>query len=567
MNRFCLAVLCTCFVSPAVRCDDAPVYRERWFYAPFNLLVNEQADELIHLIGQAHKAGYNGLVLADYKLNILDWMGPEYFRNVKRVQKAAADARIDIIPAIVPVGTSDGLLAHDPNLAEGLPVTDAPFIVKGRTARLEPDPSAHMRNGDLEQTRGDIFVGFSYQDDPGKTTFADHHIKHGGRTSCRMEMDPKRSSSGNYRLMQTVKLRPHACYRFSCWIKTSKLEPRNGFQIMALGTSPRHRQLTFYETTLEPTHDWTRVDVVFNSLNESEVILYAGIWGGRSGTLWLDDLALEELSLVNVLRRPGCPFKVTSADGRTVYEEGKDFESVRDPKLGQVPYGGEYSFDHAGPSLRLTAHSRLHHSERLLVSWYHPVITLGYQVMCCLSEPKVYDILRDQARRVNDLYHPKAFLMSFDEIRVANWCHACQSRHQTPGELLADSARRCTDILHAVNPRAKVLVWSDMFDPYHNAVDHYYLVNGTLRGSWNGLQSTVVIANWNSGKATASLKWFADRGHRQIIAGYYDDGLDNLHHWNAAARNVARIDGFMYTTWQHQYRDLAAYGRALRGTR
>ncbi|HZU34962.1 MAG TPA: hypothetical protein VFA18_03585, partial [Gemmataceae bacterium] len=398
IRYFMLAGLLTLGIALPARPADGPVYRQRWFYAPFNLLVDSQADELIRLIGQAQRAGYNGLVLADYKLNILDSMGPEYFRNVKRVQKAASEARIDIIPGVFPIGYSDGLLAHDPNLAEGLLVKDAPFIVRGRTALPVRDSKARLRNGNLEQTRGDVFVGFSYQDGPGKTTFADHHVKHGGRTSCRMAMDPRRSSSGNYRLMQTVKLRPHACYRFSCWVKTAKLEPTNGFQLLVVGTSPQHRQLTFFETALQPTRDWARLDVVFNTLDESEVILYAGIWGGRSGTLWLDDLALEELSLVNVLRRPGCPLTVTSADGRTVFKEGQDFEPVRDSKLGQVPWAGEYSFDHAGPTLRLTPNSRIRPGARLRVSWYHPIITQGSQVMCCLSEPKLYDILRDQAR-------------------------------------------------------------------------------------------------------------------------------------------------------------------------
>ena len=46
------------------------------------------------------------------------------------------------------------------------------------------------------------------------------------------------------------------------------------------------------------------------------------------------------MSLVNVLRREGCPLTVTSEDGKTTYVEGRDFEPVRDPKLGMVPYEG-----------------------------------------------------------------------------------------------------------------------------------------------------------------------------------------------------------------------------------
>src|SRR5205085_10169775 len=142
------------------------------------LQVERSTDELAALIERAGKAGYNGVVVADYKLNILDRVPPHYFRNVARVRKAAAAAKVEIIPAVFPVGYSDGLLAHDPNLAEGLPVKDAPFVVKGREAVLEPDPAARLRNGDLEDVKGDRFAGFSLQDDPGRTTFADREVVH-----------------------------------------------------------------------------------------------------------------------------------------------------------------------------------------------------------------------------------------------------------------------------------------------------------------------------------------------------------------------------------------------------
>lgn len=37
------------------------------------------------------------------------------------------------------------------------------------------------------------------------------------------------------------------------------------------------------------------------------------------------------------------------------------------------------------------------------------------------------------------------------------------------------------------------------FDPMHNAVDHYFAVNGTLAGSWKGLDKDVGIVNWYGG--------------------------------------------------------------------
>jgi hypothetical protein len=561
----CTAALALLALGAGPEPADGTRYERRWFYASHNLQVAENADRLVGLIERASKAGYNGVVLADYKLSILDRVPDHYFKNAARVRDAAKKAGIEIVPAVFPIGYSAGLLSHDPNLAEGLTVEDAPFVVRGREATLAADPEARLVNGDLEQTKGDQFVGFSFQDDPGRATVADREVKHGGAVSCRIGDTARTSTSGNGRLVAHVKVRPHACYRFSAWVKTKDLKRSGDFRLLALGEGGR--ALTFFEGGIEPTQDWKRVEVVFNSLDRRAVNLYAGLWGGAEGTLWIDDLKLEELALVNVLRRDGCPLLVASADGKTSYVEGKDFEPVADPKLGRVPYAGEYEFDHRGAALRLTPGSRIKDGQRLRVSWYHPVLTHGTQVMCCLSEPKVYDLLRDQARRVEELFHPKSFFMSHDEIRVANWCRACRSRGMTPGRLLADNARRCVQILREVSPRAEAVVWSDMFDPNHNAVKDYYLVDGTLAGSWEGLAPGVVVANWNGGKAAASLAFFAKRGHRQVIAGYYDAGPESFARWDAAARGVPGVIGFMYTTWQSRYGDLEEYGRLMRGGR
>ena len=68
----------------------------------------------------------------------------------------------------------------------------------------------------------------------------------------------------------------------------------------------------------------------------------------------------------------------------------------------------------------------------------------------------------------------------------------------------------------------------------------YYLVNGTLDGSWEGLPTDVIIANWNGGKAAASLKFFAEprppAGHRRLLRR---DDLSNFKKWDAAAQGRA----------------------------
>src|SRR5262249_35265434 len=303
--------------------DQQPRYAQRWFYAAFNLQVDKNADDLIALIERAGKSGYNGLVLADYKLNILERVPKHYFKNVERVQKAAKAAGLEIIPTVCPIGYSAGLLAHDPNLAEGVPVKDAPFVVRQGQAIMARDSTGQLTNGNLELLRKpNLFACFSFQDEPGKSSFADSKVVHGGKLSCRMQ-DFKNHPAGNCRLAQRVKVRPWACYRLSAWVKTENLAPAGDFRLAALGGRKNNRTLSYFDDAVKPTQDWKQVQVVFNSLDETDIVVYAGIWGGRSGKLWLDDLDLEELALVNILRRDGCPLTVTSEDGKTVYEEGK----------------------------------------------------------------------------------------------------------------------------------------------------------------------------------------------------------------------------------------------------
>ncbi|MFO0961041.1 MAG: hypothetical protein U0800_26970 [Isosphaeraceae bacterium] len=166
-------------------CAEEPRYERRWFYSATNLQVAANADRLVELIGRASKAGYNGMMLADYKFNILDRVPHFYRPNLERVRKAADEAGIAIIPAVCPIGYSNGLLAHDPNLAEGLPVVDAPFFVRGR--EVVPEPSAvAIRNGDFEESEGDKLRGMGFQDGPGHSTFVDRKIQHRGAASLRV---------------------------------------------------------------------------------------------------------------------------------------------------------------------------------------------------------------------------------------------------------------------------------------------------------------------------------------------------------------------------------------------
>lgn len=550
------AILATASVVPRASVQADEPLELRWVYLQQNLQVKENLPKVEAMLRRAKAAGYNGVVLADYKLNILDRVPDHYFDNARQFKAICDELDLEIIPAVCGFGYSSGILAHDPNLAEGLPVRDQPLIVRGDKAVVESQ--GNLVPGDFENRKGDAFAGWGFQDEPGKGTFADTAVRHSGSASLRIDNPP--GSSGNRRVSKPLKVRPWTQFHASAWIKTQDFASAGETRMFAIGEDGR--VLAHSNLGVKGTQDWTEYHVVLNSLESSEIRFYVGTWGCEAGKLWLDDVRLVEEPFVNLVRRPSCPLKVTDDAGQVVYTEGRDFAELRDERLGITPWQGEFDIYHHPPTLTIPDGSRIKDGQQLLASFHHAVTIYDGQVPCSLTEPKVFEIVEDQIRRVNELFQPKTFFLSHDEIRVAGWSEPEMASGKTSGELLADNVRRSCELVRQASPQAKLCIWSDMFDPRHNAKDQFYLVRGDLAGSWEGLPQDTLIINWNSGEAERSLAFFAERKHGQVLAGYYDAAPDRIQPWLAAGRPTGSVRGVMYTTWQGNFKDLERFATA-----
>lgn len=530
-------------LAAATACAQPQAMPDRLLYCPTNLQVDENVTKLEGLFERAGAAGYTGVLLADSKFARLGDLPDRYFVNARRVREAARGAGLEIIPAVFPVGYSNDLLWHDPNLAEALPVRDALFVVEGGAASPAPDPPVSLPGSDMSD-----LSAWSWHDD---TVVADD--------GAALVADP---GGRNARIVQRLALRPFRQYHVSVRVRTESFRGTPEVKALALREGREPVSLVYSSLGVKADQGWTTHHAVFNTLEHTDVSLYLGCWDGSTGSLWWDDAQIEEVGLVNLVRREGAPFSVrleTLGGEGELLQEGVDYEPVADPLMGVKPWPGEYTVWHEPPLIRLLR--PLPDGARLRVSYHHVVTVYEGQVMICPSEARTAELLRDQARRMHELWNAPGYFMSHDEIRCLNQDEACRGREMSAGEILADNVRECIGILREVAPEARIYVWSDMFDPKHNAHEDYYLVRGSLTGSWEGLDAAVIVACWYFDRRRESVGWFASRGNPILAAGYYDGPVDRVRGWLDAAAGVEGFRGVMYTTWVGGYEDLEGFAR------
>ncbi len=535
------------------------VYPYRWVRVGANLRNAADVEKVRKIAETAAQHGLNGILLSA-GLDSLDLQPPQYFANLKQVREICRRLKVDIIPSFMSAGYGGAVLAHDKNLAAGLPVRDALFVVKGGEARLQPDPAVALVNGGFEDAAAGQVSGFSCTGRPGEFVVRDRDTRAQGAVSLRYE-NFRKAPEQTVAIRQSITVAPYRCYRLSCSVKAADLRPSDpfgdsNFQLKVLGGAEK-RPLQWENPKLAPNDDWHRVAVGFNTWGYNTVEIIASVADGGDGRFWIDDLKLEEVGLINVLRRPGTPLTVKSDSNGTLYTEGKDFAEVADPAMN-------FRYDHDGPAIRILPGSRIHEGERLRVSFYHPTFIYNDQIPICMSEPKLYEIWEKQVRMVHDALAPRYYMLNMDELRAGGSCETCRKRKMTMGQILGDTLTRQFNMIRAVSPSAEVFVWSDMLDPNHNAEPDrkwYYLAEGTYTDSWRYIPKEMNIVCWYYEVRTASLKHFSSLGFKTLAGAYYDaDNLDNPKGWLASLDETPGASGILYTTWLDKYDLLGSFG-------
>jgi len=494
---------------------------ELWYWHHSYLVTPQAVQSSKVLIDQAARAGYTGVALWDSSWTFMSEPGwpSDNISKLKEVVDYAASRGLRVMPTVVPYGHSNDVLKQNPNWAEGQRVVGTRFQVDGASRMLRQVKSLHEAS----------------------------NLAPGPLLNAKFQLTPWRQ----YHI--------HLAVRTRSFRGLAQLEVSDG-------------AANRLDVNLQPRVDeeWTALDYTFNSAESSALRIQAGIFGPHSGELEVGQFLIEETALVYVLRRAGTPLRVYDPEHpERQFVEGRDFLHVDDAKLLRSPEFAGDNFHDPGP-VTLPPGTTLRPGQTVAMDYYAVTPVYGEAVSACLTDPAVERWMVRNAQAAAALLPQKSGLfLSHDEIRQMNSCALCRARNLSAGGLLARHIGGLTEQLSLLGP---LYIWSDMFDPGHNAHDHFYQVEGSLAGSWKGLDSQVTVMNWNLDHLHNSLVWFSGDDprqpvpHRQIIAGFYDpashDAAAEVRREWAQARGVPGIAGAMYTTWTDDYTQLEAFAQA-----
>jgi len=147
--------------------------------------------------------------------------------------------------------------------------------------------------------------GFEQVENNSPAGWHPHRYQDRGGTSLSVASGKPNVRNGNHSLMITsgagadagwrveVPVKPNTDYRLSGFIKTGWVSGAKGALLNIHGHSQG------VTPALTKIHDWTEVEVFFNSENRSSVMINClfGGWGTSTGTAWYDDVALQEVTM------------------------------------------------------------------------------------------------------------------------------------------------------------------------------------------------------------------------------------------------------------------------------
>jgi hypothetical protein len=504
--------------QPAPNTPAAAKFPQRWNSVGGDFTTDEGTTKFIALMKQSKTDGCTHILVGDGRF-FRDDMKPAYFQNIAKVKAAAKEMNLALVPSVYHIGYGSHYFGPDGNIAAGLPVKNMVFVVKDGKA-----------NPDMAQA-----------------------------------LDASKMAIDGGNLAGSFAVKPFTSYRISFLTTGPAAAGEDREDVLHVTSAKRWHNRT--NPTFTKQGDKLLVQTIFNTLDAEKITVT--IKGGDK----VSDVKIVPAGSLLIVRRKLVPLTVTSEDGKTTYEEGKDFKPLFDPIVNVKPFPGEFPLDHEAVPIELTADSKIKDGQKLLVSFWHTQRIYNDQDTCSMEDPVVFDLMERDIKNGVKAWGEDVdgWFLGYDEIRLGGWEPQPDGKDRTPGQELAEHFKKGYDLVKKYSPKAQIYTWSDMFTPFHNAGkgkdpsknENYYLVKGNWYGSWELLPKDVIILNWHAPKPEG-ITFFSDKGHKQVLCGFYDatataDMKKNIDHWMTVSKGAPGILGFMYTTFGNNYKSMDEY--------
>ena len=479
----------------------------------------ERTKKIVETAG-AH--GYNTAVVASsVGLGMSHVWSAERRERFLAAKRACEAAGLEPCAGMWSIGyAKESFFPIDPNLVAAAPVFDTHYIVSNGVGVLRRKRTVSLLDapGEIHSPRRETDVG-------------KFHVKVvPARSYClRLKLSSEPGKSGTWPVFAVVR---------RAGAKTDYIEHRV-FRVKADGT-PQEFQ------------------VYFSSLAERELDISVGGYNRVfPGSVRLLSAELFQTEPRLIVRRHGTPVTVRNAATGETYAEGRDFMPIpRAPGTWPGPWNKP-----AQLPLKIVKGGAIREGDELVLDCYCSFPTWGRWCSACMGAVEMDDILEKSAAETVRLMNPKVWLLSFDEVRTGGGCRDCLAIGDM-AHVYAAFVKKCMATVRRLRPDAEFYLWNDMVDPNALVEDGKNAgMYSSMKGVWDLLPRDLGIGYWTYKWREEGTKFFAERGHPQLMCGYYDEKvLKRSLEWMDLAARTPNCRGVMYCTWGDNWDLLGAFG-------
>ncbi|MCB1060659.1 MAG: hypothetical protein KDB65_10530 [Calditrichaeota bacterium] len=425
---------------------------------------------------------------------------------------------------------------------EGIPIIDMPMTV-GTTQFSPVSYGITVNNGGFETFTGNIPNGWTMYPTAGYSLLSrDVSYKHSGSSSLRWY-----NMSSGYELDRTVHQRMHfganRLMRLHFWYKTSSFHGR--LRLLVLGDEPINNHFINNRIGIPTTTDWTEGTFVFSTYNLDTASIWIGPEEYSSGSLWIDDVTIENVGPMNMLRRDDTPVEVYKEPGHILMTEGADYTIV---ETGATNYDRYIT----GPRISRVSGGALAVGNQVSLDWYSAIQYQGARETVCWSMLEPLEYYQDQIRNLDSTLAPNGIKIHINEVSMAGYDQGCTSRGLSPGQLVGSYVDQMYDIVQARRPGMFVRSYGDAFDIWvKDNRAHPITTSPWTIGSLPELSPYVEIMMMTdySTNFDSSFAYMNAQGHNAIMSYYGASSIRLALEGAEAAHRASNCVGFEMYDW------------------